>query len=75
MERTNYEIVLIKIDINVSIDQTVVIGECHTEVGLSMDKIVEEGHSMIKVYRGDFRKGISRGTQHYRGKNFKDGYR
>ena len=32
-----------------SIDQTVVIGECHVEVELSTDKIIEEGHSMIRI--------------------------
>ena len=25
------------------------VGECHIEVELSMDKIIEEGHSMIKI--------------------------
>ena len=30
-------------------DQTVVIGECHVEIQLNMDKITEEGHSMIKI--------------------------
>ena len=42
---------MIKIDIKIGIDQTVVIGECHIEVELSMDKILEEGHSMIKLGR------------------------
>ena len=43
------EIIIIKIDTKVGIDQAVVIGECHIEVELSMDKIIEEGHSMIKI--------------------------
>ena len=25
------------------------IGECHLEVGLSMDKIIEEGHNMLTI--------------------------
>ena len=43
------EITMIKIDIKIGIDQTVVIRECHTEVELSMDKILEEDHSMITI--------------------------
>ena len=43
------EIIIMKIDTKVGIDQTVVIGECHIEVELSMHKIIEEGHSMIKI--------------------------
>ena len=38
---------MIKIDINIDVDQTGAIGECHIEVKLIMDKILEEGHSMI----------------------------
>ena len=41
--------ILIRIDIKVGIDQTVVIGECYIEVELSMDKVIEEGHTMIKI--------------------------
>ena len=41
--------IIIKIDIKVGIDQRVVIGECHIEVELSMDSILEEGYSMIKI--------------------------
>ena len=33
------EIIIIKIDTMVGIDQTVAIGECHIEVELSTDKI------------------------------------
>ena len=43
------EIIIIKIDIKIGIDQTVVIGECHIDVRLSVDKITEEGHNMIKI--------------------------
>ena len=38
-----------KIYIKVGTDQIVAIGECHTEVELKMDKIIGEGHSMIKI--------------------------
>ena len=47
------------------IDQTVAIGECHIEVELSMDKIIEEGHSMIKIIEVILRKEIF----NYRGQN------
>ena len=40
---------MIKIDIKIGIDQTVAIGECHIEVELSMDKILVESCSMIKI--------------------------
>ena len=43
------EIIMIKKDIKIGIDQTVMIRECHIEVELSMDKISEEGHNMIKI--------------------------
>ena len=36
------EIIMIKIDTKVGIDQRVVIGECYIEVDLSTDKILEE---------------------------------
>ena len=42
-------IIIIKIDIKECIDQTVVIEECHIEAELNTDKIIEEGHSMIKI--------------------------
>ena len=45
---TKLEIIIIKIDIKVGIDQPVAIGKCHIEIELSMDKIIEEDHSMIK---------------------------
>ena len=60
------DIIIIKIDINVGIDQTVLIGECHIEVEVSMDKITEEGCSMIKIIEVIFRKGNFRGKQNYR---------
>ena len=40
---------MIKTDIKIDTDQTVEIGESHTEVEFSMDKIIEEGHSMIRI--------------------------
>ena len=46
-------IIKIRIDIKIGIDQKVVIGECHIEVELSVDNIIEEGHSMIKNCRYD----------------------
>ena len=52
------EIIIIRIDIKIGIDQTVVIGECHTKGELSMDKIIEEGHSMIKITKVILRKEI-----------------
>ena len=60
---------MIKINIKIGIDQTVQIGECHVEVELSMDKILEEGHNMIKI-RGVSRTGNFQGVQNYRGWNF-----
>ena len=42
------EIIMIKIDIKLAIDQTVAIRECHIEVELSMDEILENGHIKIK---------------------------
>ena len=43
------EIIIIKTDTKVGIDQTVVIRECDIEIALSTDKIIEECHSMIKI--------------------------
>ena len=43
------DIIMIKIDIRIGVYQTVVIGEHHIEEEISMDKITEEGHSMIKI--------------------------
>ena len=45
------EFIIIKIDIRVGIGQMVVIGECHIDVEVSMDKSAEEGHNMIKLQR------------------------
>ena len=44
-------IIIIKIDTTTDIDQTVAvcIVECHIEVELNTDKIIEKGHSMIKI--------------------------
>ena len=40
---------MIKIIIRIDTDQIVEIGECHLEVELSMDRIVEEGHNMLTI--------------------------
>ena len=40
---------MIMIDIKICIDQTDEMGKCHIEVELSMDKTIEEGHSIIKI--------------------------
>ena len=40
---------MIKVNIKIDTDQTVEIGECHIEVELSMDRIIEEGCNMIKI--------------------------
>ena len=40
-----------------------------------MDKTIEEGHSMIKIIRGDSWKVNFRGMQKYSGQNFRGGYR
>ena len=40
---------MIKIDIKIDTDQTVEIVECHIEVEFSMDKIIEEECSLIKI--------------------------
>ena len=48
-KRGQAEIIMIKKDFKMDIDETVEIGECHAQVELSMDKIMEEGCSMIKI--------------------------
>ena len=45
------QIIMIRIDIKIGIDQTVATGKCHIEVELSMDKILEKGCSMIKIIK------------------------
>ena len=60
---------------HIDIDQTVVIGECHIEVELSVDKILKGRSQYDQNFRGDYRKGNFRGMQNYRGQNFRDGYR
>ena len=42
---------MIKVNIKLGTDQIVDIGECHTEVELSMDRIIEEGHNMITIIK------------------------
>ena len=66
---------MIKIDIKIGTDETVVIGECHIEVELSMDKIFKGRLQYDQNYRGDYRKGNVGGMRNYRGQNFRGGYR
>ena len=40
---------MIKVIIRIDTDQIVEIGECHLEVELSMDRIIEEGHNMLTI--------------------------
>ena len=44
-------VIIIKIGNKADVDQTVRISivECHIEVELSLDKIIEKGHSMINI--------------------------
>ena len=49
---------MIKTDIKIGIDQTMVTGQCHIEVELSMDKILEEDCTMIKILDIILRKVI-----------------
>ena len=69
------EIILIKINIKIGIDLTVEIGECHIKVMLSMDKTIEEGHTIIQIKEVTLGEGNFRGTQNDRGQNFRGGYR
>ena len=40
---------MIKVNIKIDTDQTVGIGECHIEVELSMNRIIEEGDNIITI--------------------------
>ena len=40
---------MIKVNIKMDTDQTVGIGECHIEVEISMDRIIEEGNNIITI--------------------------
>ena len=40
---------MIKTIIKIDIDQIVEMGECHLEVELSIDRIIEEGHNMLTI--------------------------
>ena len=51
------------------------IGECHIEVRSQYKQDYRGRSQYDKNYRGYFRKGNFRGTQNYRGQNFRDGYR
>ena len=44
-------IIIIKIDTKTDIDHAVLIAmvECHIELEFSMDKIIDKGHSVIKI--------------------------
>ena len=41
------EIIIFRVIIRIDIDQIVEIGELHSEVEVSMDRIIEEGHNML----------------------------
>ena len=43
----NQEIIMIRVIIRIDIDQIVGIGELHSEVEFSTDRIIEEGHNML----------------------------
>ena len=43
------ESIMIKVIIKIDIDQIVEIEECHLEIQLSMDSIIEEGHNIITI--------------------------
>ena len=66
---------MIRIIIRIEIYQIVEVGECHSEVELSTDRIIEEGHSMLTIIEMIIGEEIFRGMQKYRGQNFKGGYR
>ena len=66
---------MIKANIKVDTDQIVEIGECYLEVEFSTDRIIEEGHNMITLIEGDFRRGNFRRMQSYRGQKFRGAYR
>ena len=53
---------MIKIDIKIDTDQTVEIGECHIEGELSMNKTIEEGHTIIRITKVKLGEEIFRGT-------------
>ena len=40
---------MIKVYIKIYTDEIVEIGECHREVELSMDRIIEDSHNMITI--------------------------
>ena len=40
---------MIRVIIRKDIDQKVEIRECHLEVELSTDRIIEEGHNMLRI--------------------------
>ena len=65
--------------IKIDIDQIAEIGEYHSVVGYSMDRITETDQCIIKNYRGDYRRGNFRANlqsyQDYRGHNYRGGYR
>ena len=49
---------MIKVNIKIDTDQTVEIGECHIEVELSMDIIIEEYYNMITIIKDTLGEGI-----------------
>ena len=66
---------VIQIDINIGIDQTVVTGECHKEVEVSMDKITEECHSIIKIVEMILEREVLEEYKIIEVRIFRSGYR
>ena len=62
-------------NIKIDTDLTVEIGECHIEVELSTDRIMEEGHKMITIIEVTLEDEISEECKNYGGQNFRGGDR
>ena len=69
------EIIMVKVVIQIDIDQTARIEEHHSEVDVSMDRIIEEDNDMLIITEMDFRRDNFRDMQGYRGQNVRGGYR
>ena len=66
---------MIKVIIGIDTDQIVEIGECHLDIELNVDRIIEEGHNMLTIIEMTLGEEIVGRTQNYRGKNFRGVYR
>ena len=53
------EIIMIRVIIRIDTDQIVEIGECHLEIELSMYRIIEEGHNMLRIIEMTLEEEIS----------------